>query len=60
MKLFLIGILITNLSFAWTLNNNFGAVFKDNNVNVYVDETTTCDGNSMQYFELQVCAKLAM
>jgi hypothetical protein len=60
MKLLLIGMLLTNISFAWTLNNNFGAVFKDNNVNVFVDETTTCDGNFMQYFELQALVKPAI
>lgn len=60
MKLFFLGILITNLSFAWTLNNNFGAVFKNNQVNVYVDETTTCAGNSMQYFELQALIRPAI
>jgi hypothetical protein len=53
MKIFLIGILITNISFAWTLNNNFGAVFKDNQVKVYVDDGTTCPNNLMTVQELE-------
>jgi hypothetical protein len=53
MKLFLIGIILTNISFAWTLNNNFGAVFKDNQVKVYVDDGTTCPTNSLTVQELE-------
>jgi hypothetical protein len=53
MKLFILGLLISNFSYAWTLNNNFGAYFKDSQVKVYVDESTVCDTNQVTYSELE-------
>lgn len=44
-------------SFAWTLNNNFGASFKDNHVKVYVDESTVCPNNRLTPDELESLIK---
>lgn len=38
---------------AYTLNNNFGASFNDNNVKVTVDVQTTCADAGMTVYELQ-------
>lgn len=53
MKLFIFGMLLTSLSHAWTLNNNFAASFKDSNVKVFVDSGTVCPTNSMTVNELE-------
>jgi Matrixin len=53
MKYFILGILISTFSHAYTLNNNFGASFKDNNVKVYVDAGTTCATNGITVNELE-------
>lgn len=53
MKYFILGILLTTLANAYTLNNNFGASFKDNNVKVYVDAGTTCATNGITVDELE-------
>lgn len=37
-----LSLFFTSQVFAWTLNNNFLATFKDSDVKVYVDENTTC------------------
>lgn len=53
MKYFILGLLMTSFAHAWTLNNNFGASFKDNNVKVFVDAGTTCATNSITVSELE-------
>lgn len=55
MKIFiaLISVLLSSSTFAWTLNNNFGASFKDNNVKVYVDGGTVCPTNGVTVDELE-------
>lgn len=60
MKFILLFTLLTNFSFAWTLNNNFGASFKSNEVNVYIDEVTTCANANLQYYELENLVKSAV
>lgn len=47
-------------SYAWTLNNNFGASFKDNNVKVLVDDGTVCPTNNITVDELQSLIKPAV
>lgn len=42
MKIFFLTLLFSLGAEAFTLNNNFGAVFKDSKVNVYIEDTTTC------------------
>lgn len=44
MKTFIFLLLLPQLSFAWTLNNNFAAAFKDNDVKVFVDASSACPG----------------
>lgn len=53
MKFFIISFLFVNVAHAWTLNNNFGASFKDPKVNVYVDGGTVCPLNTMTVSELE-------
>lgn len=53
MKFILIALFISSFSHAWTLNNNFGASFKDDKVKVYVDAGTTCAGVSLTADELK-------
>ena len=53
MKYFFLGILLTSLSHAYTLNNNFGGAFKNNKVKVYVDSGTTCATNGITVSELE-------
>lgn len=53
MKIFLLGIMLTTHSFAWTLNNNFGASFKNNHVKVYVDSNTVCPTSMLTPDELE-------
>jgi hypothetical protein len=52
-KIVFLTLLFTNLSFAWTLNNNFGASFKTNKINVFVDESTTCANINLTVYELE-------
>lgn len=40
----ILSLLFSSSSFAWTLNNNFVASFEDNNVKVYIDSDTACNG----------------
>jgi Matrixin len=47
MKFFIYALFFSTVSHAWTLNNNFGASFKDNNVKIYVDEGTVCPRNEL-------------
>lgn len=62
MKIFitLILVLLSASSFAWTLNNNFGASFKDNHVKVYVDNGTVCPTNGVTVDELESLIKPAV
>lgn len=60
MKYFILGILLSTFAHAYTLNNNFGASFKDNNVKVYVDAGTTCATNGVTVNELQSMASEAV
>ena len=53
MKLILLTLFFTHFSAAWTLNNNFGASFKSNNVSIYVDERTTCANINLTVYELE-------
>lgn len=53
MKYFILGILISSITHAYTLNNNFGASFKDNEVKVFVDAGTTCATSGITVTELE-------
>lgn len=53
MKFLLLSFFITTFSHAYTLNNNFGASFKDNKVKVFVDSGTTCDQNLLTVNDLE-------
>lgn len=53
MKIFFISFLFVNMAHAWTLNNNFGAAFKDPKVKVYVDGGTVCPLNKLTVNELE-------
>lgn len=46
-------LLTVNVAQAYTLNNNFGASFKDNNVKVYIDRNTTCTTAGLTVYELE-------
>lgn len=52
-KLILAFLLLSTQVYAYTLNNNFGASFKDNNVKVYIDELTTCASAGVTIYELE-------
>lgn len=54
---FLFLLLIPSMSFAWTLNNNFGAGFKKNKVKVYIESTTTCSNNGVTVNDLESMIK---
>jgi hypothetical protein len=49
----LIGLLMTTWASAWTLNNNFGASFKNNLVNVFIDAGTVCPTNGLTVNDLE-------
>jgi len=51
MKWILLTLALSTQAFSFTLNNNFGAAFKKNRVNIYIDRNTTCSG--MTVYELQ-------
>lgn len=53
MKALLLAILLPLTAEAWTLNNNFGASFKDNRVKVFVDGATVCPFNNLTTNELE-------
>jgi hypothetical protein len=53
MKLLILIFLSTTYTHAFTLNNNFGAGFKDNKVKVYVDADTTCISNLLTPGQLE-------
>lgn len=53
MKNIILFFLISTSASAYTLNNNFEARFKSNDVNVYIDDSTTCYGVDMTIEELQ-------
>lgn len=53
MIFFILSFLFLNAAHAWTLNNNFGASFKDPKVKVYVDGGTVCPLNKMTVSELE-------
>jgi hypothetical protein len=52
-KLILFLILYSQLSHAWTLNNNFGASFKDNRVKVFFDDISTCNNIKLSSDDVQ-------
>jgi hypothetical protein len=45
--------LLSSPIFAYTLNNNFGASFKDNEINVYIAGNTTCLNADLTIAELE-------
>ncbi|HXH31046.1 MAG TPA: matrixin family metalloprotease [Bacteriovoracaceae bacterium] len=53
MKALVLFFLLTAQAEAYTLNNNFGGAFKDSNVDVLVDEQTTCPNVGLTVYELQ-------
>lgn len=53
MKLIFLSFLFISYSHAYTLNNNFGASFKSNQVKVYIDGGTVCSLNAMTVNELE-------
>src|SRR5690606_39397756 len=53
MKKFILSLLLTTSAQAYTFNNNFEARFKSDNVNIYVDDQTSCYGAGMTVEELQ-------
>jgi len=59
MKILITLLLISTQSFAYTLNNNFGAAFSSNEVRVTVDEQTTCVDLNLTVYELSDMVKKA-
>lgn len=53
MKILIMSFLFVNVAHAWTLNNNFGASFKDSKVKVFVDGGTVCPLNTVTVSELE-------
>ena len=53
MKFFILSLIFISNSHAYTLNNNFGAGFKDNKVKVYVDADTVCPNNKITAGQLE-------
>lgn len=54
MKFIILTFLLFSMdAIAWTLNNNFGGHFKDNDINVYVDSSTVCPNNKLTVNELE-------
>jgi hypothetical protein len=53
MKYLFLALFTISFAHAYTLNNNFGASFKDNKVKVYVDSGTTCAVNNITVTELE-------
>jgi Matrixin len=60
MNLLLLLVFVTSSSFAFTLNNNFGASFKKSKVKVYVAGNTTCTGAGLNVYSLQDLVKPAV
>jgi hypothetical protein len=59
MKYFLFTLFLVSSAEAFTLNNNFGATFKDHKVKIYVEDTTTCQAQFTVY-ELEEWLKKAV
>jgi hypothetical protein len=53
MKFLILTFLFTSFSHAYTLNNNFGASFKNKKVKVYVDANTVCPTNTITVAQLE-------
>lgn len=53
MYIIIFALFFPTIGMTWTLNNNFGATFKDNNINVYVDSGTVCPNNAITVTELE-------
>lgn len=53
LKFFILSFFFISYTHAYTLNNNFGAGFKDNKVKVYVDADTTCAKNLLTPGQLE-------
>jgi hypothetical protein len=53
MKYFLLCLFFVNFAQAYTLNNNFGASFKNHKVKVLVDAGTVCDKSAITVTELE-------
>lgn len=60
MHLLMILFLMSTSSFAFTLNNNFGASFKKSKVKVLVPNNTTCSGAGITVYELADLVKPAV
>lgn len=60
MKTLLLTLLFATSAQAYTLNNNFGASFKDNKVKVTVDRSTTCASAGVTVYELEEMIKPAV
>lgn len=56
----LLALLIPSFAFSWTLNTNFGASFKTNEVKVFIDNNTACDKNHITTGELQALVESAV
>ena len=51
--IFFLALLMSSQVYAYTLNNNFGASFKDSDVKVTVDELTTCATSGLTIYDLE-------
>lgn len=60
MKSLLLSLLFISTAHAYTLNNNFGASFKNNEVKVKVDRSTTCANAGVTVYELEDMIKPAV
>lgn len=60
MKTFILFFIFSLTANAFTLNNNFGAGFKKNKVNVYIAGDTICPGNEISIEELASYVKPAV
>jgi hypothetical protein len=57
MKTLLVAFVFISSAHAYTLNNNFGATFKNNKVKVSVDRSTTCANAGVTVYELEELIK---
>lgn len=60
MKLLFFALLFVSQAHAYTLNNNFGASFKDNRVKVYIDAGTVCPTNQITVNDLEALVSPAI